>query len=80
MYENKCPSLTGLANLIEVTSSGLSHSLADFMPFPSRNVQVMTSDFYAITKPFVDLNYGTINLDFKPDGSILEASVKDING
>jgi hypothetical protein len=31
LYQNKCPSLTGQKNLIEVCSSGLTHHIGEFI-------------------------------------------------
>jgi len=57
--------LTGQRNLIEFASSGLSHSHEDFTHFhlfPSKNMALITPDFYAIKDPLVAKNYGRIKI------------------
>lgn len=62
-YSNKCRSLSGQKNLIELTSSGLSHSQTNFFPFAHRNMVLFTPKFYAVDDPVVALNYGKIKIN-----------------
>jgi hypothetical protein len=76
LYENKCRSLTGQRNLIEVTSSGLSHSQKDFFPWAVKNMILHTPKFYAIDVPYIDLNFG----EMKITQTGIDLMLKDYNG
>ncbi len=76
LYENKCRSLSGQRTLIEVTSSGLSHGQKDAFPWAYQNMALHTPKFYSITDPFVDLNFGEVEVT--QQGVLI--LVKDING
>lgn len=62
LYKDSCPSLTGQNNLWEFTSSGLSHTQDDFLPFAKKNMQYHTANFYSQTDPMVLLNYGQFEI------------------
>lgn len=70
VYENKCISLSG-QRLVEVTSSGLSHTLDDIWssfkaepfetyPSPFGMVNAVTPSFFTLSDPYFDLNFGNI--------------------
>ncbi len=63
MFDNKCRSLSGQRKLVEVTSSGLSHTQQDFaIPFSVDNMNLVTSKFFSISDAFMDLNFGEIRI------------------
>ena len=81
LYENKCPSLTGQNNLIEVCSSGLTHHMGDVYLTPQKDIKLFFPDFFKLSDPFVGLNYGIVEISFNPDSELLlEAKIKDIDG
>jgi hypothetical protein len=48
--------------LLEATSSGLSHVQPDFFPFAERMMTLNTPRFYKLTDPFMELNFGEIEI------------------
>ena len=55
--------MTGIRKLVEVTSSGLSHSQKDAFPWAGLNMALNTPRFYSVSEPFVDLNFGEITVN-----------------
>lgn len=45
-YDTGCKSLTGMNSLPELTSSGLTHSQADYIPFAYSNMENLTPNFW----------------------------------
>lgn len=45
MLENKCRALTGM-KLVEITSSGLSHSQKDFIPYANETAKSVSPSFF----------------------------------
>lgn len=53
--------------LFELTSSGLSHTQADYYPTAHRNMKNLTPSFYAASEQIFDLNFGNIIIDDSGD-------------
>ena len=49
--------------IFELTSSGLSHTMSDYLPTASRIVNEITSSFYTASETNFDLNFGNIIID-----------------
>ena len=71
LYQNKCPSLTGQKNLIEVCSSGLTHHIGEFILTPKKDIKLYFPDFYKLSDPFIGLNYGVLELTFNPNTELV---------
>lgn len=81
VYRNRCPSMTGQSNLLEFSSSGLSHSQYDSLPWAEYNMKLVGPEFYQETDPIVDLNFGLIEVGFSEDQELeLGITIKDIEG
>ena len=66
--------------LPEITSSGLSHTLADVMPKPEEIMRfIYLPDTFA-SSFFINKNYGRLDIRPKKSEVALKASVRDING
>lgn len=77
IFRNSCSSLTGQPNLLEVTSSGLSHAVAYYVPMSERNFELMNLPMHRLSEPYVDMNYGV--LEISPD-LVFTATIKDTEG
>ena len=82
LYEAQCQSFTGQNILPEVTSSGLSHTQADFFPTPEGNMRFFRHADTIASDIFMDYNYGMLEIfDCKNSEEIaLKVSVRDIQG
>jgi hypothetical protein len=51
--------------LFEFSSSGLSHTQSDSLPWAKKNMQLVGPEFYQETEPEIKINYGVIELLFE---------------
>ena len=80
-YLNDCVSLVGQTNLIEFTSSGLSHVQTAIDPFSSEHATLYTPHEIITSPFFVTLNYGVLEVSTSNDPEfLLEGILKDVKG
>lgn len=77
IYQNRCSSLTGQQNLLEVCSSGLTHAVSFYVPFSARNFNLFGADFWKLSEPWVERNYGVLEIS---SDLVFSAKVKDSRG
>ena len=83
LYKAQCPGLAGQNILPEITSSGLSHTQADFFPTPKGNMRFLADKEALDSEIYMEYNYGILDVakattdesDFR-----LRASIRDIDG
>ena len=75
IYKAQCPQFTGQSLLPEITSSGLSHTQADFFPHPAGNMRMFSTPETTelASEIFLGYNYGNLLIkgDAKQDSDIL---------
>ena len=82
LYKAQCTSFTGQNLLPEVTSSGLSHTQADFFPAPRGNFPFLSDKEAVDSEIFMEYNYGVLDIQKaeKDSDVLLRASIRDIDG
>jgi len=51
----------------ELTSSGMTHTQADYIPYSQKLTEIYTPDFWSKSENSMELNYGKVTLQKHPE-------------